>query len=144
MVHVPYRGGAPAVLDVIAGRTDFMAVSLGDITRQIQSGELRLLALGDERPVSIFPEVRPISAALPGVQVYTWFGLCGPRTLSAEGRSRWERTAQAAVSDPATRTRLEQMGLVPLFEDGPTMDRRIAADRAVWGEVIRAANISVQ
>ena len=144
MVHVPYRGGAPAVLDVVAGRADFMAVSLGDVSRQIRDGELRLLALGDERPVPMFPGVQPISATLPGVQAYTWFGLCGPRAISAEGRGGWERAVQAAVADPAFRARVEQMGLVPLFEDGPTMDRRIAADRTLWGEVIRAANIRAE
>jgi tripartite-type tricarboxylate transporter receptor subunit TctC len=141
MIHVPYRGGPPAVLDVIAGRTDFIAISLADVTRQVRDGELRLLALGDERPVSLFPNVPPISATLPGVQTYTWFGLCGPRAIPAEGRARWERAVQAAVADAAFRDRLEQLGLVPLFEDGPTFDRRIAADRAQWAEVIRAANI---
>jgi tripartite-type tricarboxylate transporter receptor subunit TctC len=141
MVHVPYRGAAPALLDVIAGRADFMAVSLGDVGRQIRDGELRLLALGDERPVPMFPNVPPISATLPGVQAYTWFGLCGPRGMSAEGRQRWERGVQAAMADPGFRERVEQLGLVPLYEDGATMDRRIATDRATWGEVIRAANI---
>jgi tripartite-type tricarboxylate transporter receptor subunit TctC len=141
MVHVPYRGGAPAILDVIAGRADFMAVSLGDVSRQIRDGELRLLALGDERPVPMFPNVPPISATLPGVRAYTWFGLCGPRNMPVEARQRWERGVQAAIADAGFRDRVEQLGLVPLFEDGPTMDRRIASDRATWGEVIRAANI---
>ncbi len=141
MVHVPYRGGAPAVLDVIAGRADFMAVSLGDVSRQIAAGELRLLALGDERPVPMFPGVPPISATLPGVRAYTWFALTGPRAMPAEARQRWERGVQAAMADAAFRQRVEQLGLVPLFEDGPTLDARIASDRATWGEVIRAANI---
>jgi tripartite-type tricarboxylate transporter receptor subunit TctC len=141
MIHVPYRGAAPALLDVIALRADFMAVSLGDVGRQIRDGELRLLALGDDRRVPMFPDVPPISATLPGVQAYTWFGLCGPRGMTAEGRGRWERAVQAAVADAAFRERVEQMGLVPLYEDGAAMDRRIASDRATWGEVIRAANI---
>ncbi|SFK41505.1 Bug family tripartite tricarboxylate transporter substrate binding protein [Falsiroseomonas stagni] len=144
MVHVPYRGAAPALLDVIANRADFMMVSLGDVTKQIQDGDLRLLALGDSRPVPLFPNVPPISATLPGVESYTWFGLCGPRGMSAEGRARWERGTAAAVADPGFRTRLEAMGLVPLFEDGATMDRRIAADRELWGGVVRAANIRAE
>ena len=141
MVHVPYRGAAPALLDVIAGRADFMMVSLGDVTKQIQDGDLRLLALGDSRPVPLFPNVPALSATMPGVESYTWFGLCGPRAMTAEGRGRWERGVAAAVGDAGFRQRLEAMGLVPLFEDGATMDRRIAADRALWGEVVRAANI---
>ena len=48
MTHVPYRGAAPAILDILAGRTDFLFISLGDVTRQIRGGELRLLALGDD------------------------------------------------------------------------------------------------
>ena len=144
MVHVPYRGAAPALLDVIAGRADFMMVSLGDVTKQIQDGDLRLLALGDSRPVPLFPNVPPLSATMPGVESYTWFGLCGPRAMTAEGRGRWERGVAAAVADPGFRTRLEAMGLVPVFEDGATMDRRIAADRTLWGGVVRAANITAQ
>jgi len=144
MVHVPYRGAAPALLDIIANRADFMMVSLGDVTKQIQDGDLRLLALGDSRPVPLFPGIPPISATLPGVESYTWFGLCGPRGMSAEGRARWERGTAAAVADPTFRSRLEAMGLVPLFEDGATMDRRIAADRELWGGVVRAANIRAE
>jgi tripartite-type tricarboxylate transporter receptor subunit TctC len=144
MVHVPYRGAAPALLDIIANRADFMMISLGDVTRQIQDGELRLLALGDSRPVPLFPGIPPLSATLPGVESYTWFGLCGPRAMTAEGRGRWERGVAAAVADPGFRQRMEAMGLVPLFEDGATMDRRIAADRALWGGVVRAANIRAE
>jgi tripartite-type tricarboxylate transporter receptor subunit TctC len=61
--------------------------------------------------------------------------------MPVEARQRWERGVQAAIADAGFRDRVEQLGLVPLFEDGPTMDRRIASDRATWGEVIRAANI---
>ena len=144
MVHVPYRGAAPALLDVIAGRADFMMISLGDVTKQVQDGDLRMLALGDSRPVPLFPGVPPLSATLPGVESYTWFALCGPRGMTAEGRARWERGVQAAVADAGFRSRLEGMGLVPLFEDGATLDRRIAADRELWGGVVRAANVRAE
>jgi tripartite-type tricarboxylate transporter receptor subunit TctC len=144
MVHVPYRGGAPAVLDVVAGRADFLVVSLGDVSQQLRGGELRLLALGDERRLPGIPEAPTLGSAMPGLEAYSWFALCGPRGITAEGRGRWERVVQSAVADPAFRARVEQMGLVTLYEDGPAVERRIEADRRKWGEVVRAANIRAQ
>ena len=144
MVHVPYRGGAPAVLDVVAGRADFLMISLGDVSQQLRSGELRLLALGDERRLPGIPDAPNLSATLPGTEAYSWFALCGPHGITAEGRARWERAVQAAQADPAFQERLAQLGLVSLFEDGPALDRRIEADRRKWGEVVRAANIQAQ
>jgi tripartite-type tricarboxylate transporter receptor subunit TctC len=141
LVHVPYRGGAPAVLDLVAARTDFLMISTGDVARQLSDGQLRLLAWGDERRMPGFPEAPTLATVIPGIEASTWFALCGPRGLGAEGRARWERAVRAAIADTGFQARLQTLGLQPHFEDGPTLDRRIAADRARWREVIRAANI---
>jgi tripartite-type tricarboxylate transporter receptor subunit TctC len=141
IVHVPYRGATPAVVDILGGRIDFMITNLGDVMRQIQGGELRLLALGDDAGSPLFPTARPISAFVPGLQMAGWFGICGPRAMSADSLAQWSDATRRALDNPQLRERLLANGLTPRFEDTATFNARIARDLASWGEVIRAAGV---
>jgi len=141
IVHVPYRGAALAIVDILGGRTDFMITNLGDVMRQITGGELRLLAMGDDRGSPLFPDARPISAWVPGLQMAGWFGICGPKGMSAESLARWSEATRRALANPAFRERLLSNGLTPNFEDTATFNARIASDLRAWGEVIRAAGL---
>ncbi|HYF06381.1 MAG TPA: tripartite tricarboxylate transporter substrate-binding protein [Acetobacteraceae bacterium] len=144
MAHVPYRGAAPAILDIVAGRTDFLFISLGDITRQVRAGELRLLALGDESGRAVFPDAPVIGSLVPGVAANTWFGLCGARAMPDAAAERWAAAVRVALSDSALLRRLEEMGLTPHPEGPAEMDARAAADRRRWGEVIRAGGVRAE
>lgn len=141
IVHVPYRGAAIAIVDILGGRTDFMITNLGDVMRQVTGGELRILAMGDDAGSPLFPTVRPISAFVPGLQMAGWFGICGPRGMSEESLARWSDATRRALENPAFRERLLANGLTPSFEDTRTFNARIAADLRSWGEVIRAAGV---
>ncbi|MCK8785960.1 tripartite tricarboxylate transporter substrate binding protein [Roseomonas sp. NAR14] len=143
LIHVPYRGAAPAALDVMAGRADLLITNLGDVVRQIQGGELRLLALGDAAPSPDFPDVARLPAIVPGLEVVGWFGLCGPRGLPAEASQRWSEAVRRALEDPALRRKLGENGLTPQFEDQDAFGRRMEADRRLWRDTIRDANIRV-
>ncbi len=144
MTHVPYRGGAPAILDILAGRTDFLFISLGDVTRQIRGGELRLLALGDDSGRAVFPDAPVVGAVVPGVMANTWFGLCGARAMPDVAAERWAGAIRVAVGDTALAARLREMGLTPHPEGPAALDARIAEDRARWGAVIRAGNVRAE
>ncbi|MEI6161216.1 MAG: tripartite tricarboxylate transporter substrate-binding protein, partial [Roseococcus sp.] len=141
LVHVPYRGAAPAALDVIAGRTDLLITNLGDVMRQIQGGELRLLALADAQGVPEFANAPRLSQTVPGLEVAGWFGLCGPRGLSAASIARWAEATERALQDPTLRQRLLENGLTPLVEGPDAFAARMQRDRAAWAEAIRRANI---
>jgi tripartite-type tricarboxylate transporter receptor subunit TctC len=141
IVHVPYRGATPAVVDILGGRIDFMITNLGDVMRQIQGGELRLLALGDDAGSPLFPNARPISAFVPGLQMAGWFGICGPRAMTAESLAQWSDATRRALENPTFRERLLANGLTPQFEATAPFNARIARDLASWGEVIRAAGV---
>jgi tripartite-type tricarboxylate transporter receptor subunit TctC len=141
IVHVPYRGATPAVVDILGGRIDFMITNLGDVMRQITGGELRLLALGDDAGSPLFPDARPISAFVPGLQMAGWFGICGPRAMGAESLAQWSDATRRALDNPSLRERLLANGLTPRFEDTATFNARIARDLQSWGEVIRAAGV---
>lgn len=141
IVHVPYRGAAVAIVDILGGRTDFMITNLGDVMRQVTGGELRLLAMGDDAGSPLFPNARPISAWVPGLQMAGWFGICGPKGMSAESLARWSDATRRALENPQFRERLLANGLTPNFEDTATFNARIASDLRSWGEVIRAAGV---
>jgi tripartite-type tricarboxylate transporter receptor subunit TctC len=141
IVHVPYRGATPAVVDILGGRIDFMITNLGDVMRQIQGGELRLLALGDDAGSPLFPDARPISAFVPGLQMAGWFGICGPKGMTEDSLARWSDATRRALDNPQFRERLLANGLTPQFEDTRAFNARIARDLASWGEVIRAAGV---
>jgi tripartite-type tricarboxylate transporter receptor subunit TctC len=141
LVHVPYRGAAPAALDVIAGRTDLLITNLGDVMRQIQGGELRLLALADAQGVPEFAHAPRLSETVPGLEVAGWFGLCGPRGMAPASIARWGEATERALRDPTLRQRLLENGLTPLFEGPQAFTARMQRDRAAWGEAIRRANI---
>jgi len=141
LVHVPYRGAAPAVIDIIAGRTDLLITNLGDVVRQIQGGELRLLALADAQGVPEFATAPRLTDTVPGLEVAGWFGLCGPRGMPAESIRHWASATERALQDLTLRQRLLENGLTPTFEGPEVFAARMVRDRQAWGETIRRANI---
>jgi tripartite-type tricarboxylate transporter receptor subunit TctC len=144
MAHVPYRGASPAVVDILGGRTDFMMTNMADITRQVQDGALRLLAIGDDGGSPLFPEVPPLSRLIPGFNVVGWFGLCGPKGMAPEVLRRWEDAVRQAMADPVLVRRMAEGGLTPRFEDAKTLAGRLEADRRQWREVIRSVNLRAE
>lgn len=142
MTHVPYRGTAPAVLDLMAGRIDFMIGNLGDATRQVQSGDLRLLGIGDPTRSPVFPDAPRIADTLPGFDVTGWFGMCGHKDMPDALRQIWANAIGRAMQDATLRKRLEDLGFTPHFENAADFTRRLAADRRTWLAVIRAGNVS--
>jgi tripartite-type tricarboxylate transporter receptor subunit TctC len=145
MVHVPYRGAAPAILDILAGRVDFMMTNMADMTRQVQAGALRLLAISDDEPFPLFPEVPPMSRLVPGgFDVVGWFALCAPKAMPQETADAWEEAVRRAMADPNLVRRMAEGGLTPRFEDRATITRRLAEDRRMWLEVIRAVNLRAE
>ena len=143
LLHVPYRGAAPAALDIMAGRADFMVTNLGDVISQVKGGELRLVALGDSSMRSAFPDVPLLSDSVPGLEIAGWFGLCGPRGMSEAAVKAWADATRQALQQEGLRKRLLDNGLTPLFEGPDSFGARMARDREAWGEVIAAAGVRV-
>ncbi len=141
MVHVPYRGAAPALVDVLAGRIDFMITNLGDAARQIQAGELRLLGQGDPSRFPLFPDAPRIADTVPGFEVTGWFGICAPKGTPQELLRRWAEAIGQMMRDEAMLKRLQDAGFTPLFEDTAAFARRLEADRRKWREVIQGGGV---
>lgn len=144
LLHVPYRGAALGVLDVLAGRADTIITNLGDAAAQIRAGEMRLLAFADGIGTPAFPGVPQIGETVPGYAVSGWFGFCAPRGTPEAIVGRWAEVVRIATQDATTQRRLTESGLVPRFEGPAAFSATILADRAVWREVIRGAGIRVE
>lgn len=144
MIHVPYRGSQPALLDLVSGRIGFTITNLGDTIGQIRNGGLKLIGLGDPLAQTFFPETPLIAQDVPGFQTYAWFGLCAPRGMPASTIAQWETVLRRAVEDPTVRNKLMENGLVPSFLDSAGLNRLMEENRATFRAVIRAANIRAQ
>ena len=141
LLHVPYRGGAPAIVDIAAGRTDMMFGNLPEFLGQIRGGGLRAIAYGAPEPSPLFPDLPPISATVPGFVVPNWFGLAGPGNMPKPILDRWVAAVARVNADPLFQQRLRENGMTSLIQGPDAFRADIARDRARWGEVIRAANI---
>jgi tripartite-type tricarboxylate transporter receptor subunit TctC len=141
LLHVPYRGGAPAILDITAGRTDMMFGNLPEFLGQIRGGGLRVIAYGAPEPSPLFPDLPPISATVPGFTVPNWFGLAGPGNMPRPVLDRWVAAVRQVNADPGFQRRLTENGMTSLINGPDALRADIARDRRRWGEVIRGANI---
>jgi len=140
-IHVAYRGGAPAALDVAAGRIDLMFANIAEVVELMRGGQLRGLALAATRPTALAPDLPLLTREYPVLDMGNWFGLVGPAGMAPERVQQLGRLFTEALADPATQPVLDARGLVALPEIGPQFTARILADRARWARVAAASNI---
>jgi tripartite-type tricarboxylate transporter receptor subunit TctC len=140
--HVPYRGGAPAMTDLVAGRVLFMIGNMPEFLGQIRSGALRAIAFGGSRAAPELPAVPLIRQWLPQYDVSNWFGFCGPGGMPPAIQTAWNAALLEGLRNPEIRKRMEDSGMEILGGSVAEFEARIARDRQAWGEVIRAAGIS--
>lgn len=138
MVHIPYRGGAPAVLDTSAGRVDIMVANVAEVAGQIRGGQLKGIGITSTQRSGMAPELSPLAARLPQLEITNWFGLAGPAGLPSEIRDGLAGIFDTVLRDDQTALTLRQRGLEPLPEAGPVFGARIRRDRDRWRQVIEA------
>ena len=149
MVHIPYAGGNPAQLGLLAGQVDLSFDNLASASANIKSGRLRALAVTTAVRASAMPDLPTIAEAgrslgLGGFDVGTWFGLFGPAGLPAETLARLNKAFVAALDAPETKTRMAQL----LAEPSPTTPDQFAAfvkaELAKYGPVVKASGAKVE
>jgi tripartite-type tricarboxylate transporter receptor subunit TctC len=142
IVHVPYRGGAPLMTDLIAGRVDAGVDALPNALPHIQRGAARALAVLPADRTPLLPEVPTVGETLPGYEVSTWSGIGVPRGTPAEIVARLNREINAGLDDAAIRKRIAEVGGTPLRFSAEEFRQRIDADVVKWADVIRRAGIA--
>lgn len=141
MLHVPFRGGAPAIVEITAGRVDMMFGNMPEFLGQIRDGGLRALAYGAPRPSPLLPELPVIGAALPGFDIRSWFGLAAPGGTPPGIIEAWLAALRQVGQQPEFRRRMADNAMEITIDDPAAFRAVIAEDRARWAEVIRGANI---
>ncbi|WP_338664507.1 tripartite tricarboxylate transporter substrate binding protein [Pararoseomonas sp. SCSIO 73927] len=142
ITQIPYRGGAPAILDISTGRVDVMFGNMPEFLGQIRDGGLRAIAYGAAEASPLIPELPVISRdGLPGFVIPSWFGVVLPGRTPDAVVARWNAELNRALEAPEVQRRFTENGLQRLGGSREDFLRQVAADRQRWGGIIREHNI---
>jgi tripartite-type tricarboxylate transporter receptor subunit TctC len=144
MTHVPYRGGAPMLTDLLGGQVQVAFDSVANSIDHIRAGRLRALAVTSATRWEGLPDIPTVSEVLSGFEASTWFGICAPKNTPAEIIDKLNKEIKAGLDDPKLKARLADLGNVPLSMTPSDFGKFIADETEKWGKVIRAANIKAQ
>jgi tripartite-type tricarboxylate transporter receptor subunit TctC len=140
-VHVPYRGGALALTDLLAGQIQAMFITLPAAIEHIRAGKLRALAVTAAARSEVLPDLPIMADFVPGFEISAWYGICAPRDTPEAIVSKLNKEIDAALADRNVKARLADLGGSP-FPLSPAEFRQfIADDTEKWARLIRAANI---
>jgi tripartite-type tricarboxylate transporter receptor subunit TctC len=141
MVHVPYRGGAPAVADLIAGQVQVMFDFLPSSIEHIRAGKLRALAVASAKRWPALPDLPTVGDFLPGFEAGVLFGIAAPKNTPNEIADKLNREINAALADPRTKARIAELGGEALTASPAAFANLLAAEAEKWSMVIRTAGI---
>jgi tripartite-type tricarboxylate transporter receptor subunit TctC len=144
MVHVPYRGGAPALADLIAGQVQVMFSPLPESIGAIKAGTVRALAVTSAQRSQVLPDVPTVAETVPGFEAGTWQGIGAPKATPAAIVDTLNTQINAALADPDIKTRLVDLGGVPMPLTAADFEKLVVAETEKWAKVIHAANITLQ
>jgi len=145
MVHFPYKGSGPALLDLIGGTMDLMFDNLPSALPQVKAGKLVALAVTSSERSAALPDVATVAEAGPvkGFEATSWFGLLAPAGTSAEIVQRVQQEAAKALASPALKERLLSQGAIPGGTSPADFGRFIAAETKKWAAVVKASGAKV-
>jgi tripartite-type tricarboxylate transporter receptor subunit TctC len=144
MIHVPYRGGAPALADLIGGQVQVMFSPLPESLGAIRAGQVRALGVARTTRAEALPDVPTVAETVPGFEASTWQGIGAPKNTPPEIIERLNKEINAALADPKIKTKLADLGSVPSPMSPAEFKKLIAAETEKWAKVIRTANIRLQ
>jgi tripartite-type tricarboxylate transporter receptor subunit TctC len=141
LLHVPYRGEAPALTDLLGGEIQVMFGSLSGSVEYIRTGKLRALAVTTATPSEALPDLPTVSDFVPGFEASAWVGIGAPRNTPTEVVDKLNKEINAALADPQMKAQLADLGATPVPGSPADFGQLIADETEKWAKVIRAANI---
>src|SRR5262245_12960392 len=144
LVHVPYRGGGPALTDLLGGQVQVYFVTTVSSIGYIRAGRLRGLAVTAATRLEALPDLPTVGEFVPGYEASNWFGLCAPKATPAEIVERLNKETNAALADPNMKARLADVGGTALVGSPADFGKLIADETEKWAKVVRAANIKAE
>jgi tripartite-type tricarboxylate transporter receptor subunit TctC len=141
MVHVPYRGGGPAVTDLLGGQVQVMFVPPPTSIEHIRSGKLRALAVTTATRSEALPDIPTVAEFVPGYEASNWYGVGAPKGTPAEIIDKLNKEINACLADPKLRARLADLGGTALAGSPADFGKLIADETEKWGKVVKFVGI---
>lgn len=143
MVHVPYRGGAPALTDLIAGQVHVMFDNIPTCAEHVKSGKLRGLAVTSTTRSEVLPDLPTVADFLPGYEASAWYGISVPKNTPADIIDRLNKETNAVLAAPAAKKRFAELGAFLLPGSAADFGKLLADETEKWGKVVRFAGVKV-
>jgi len=144
-IHIPYKGGAPAITDLLAGHVDVSFQNINAVINHIRAGKLKVLAVTGGKRSPLLPQVPTLAeAGVQGVDVFSWQGIAGPKGMPADVKAKLHAAIVAALNDPENRKRMEEIGLEIVANTPEQMAKFQAEELARWKQVIEVGKIELE
>lgn len=142
-VHVPYKGGAPAITDLLGGQVDFSFQNVNAVLSHLRSGKLRAIAVTGTQRSPVLPDVPTLAeSGVKGAEVYSWQGMAAPKGLPVDVKARLSKAAIAAVQQPDIRKRFVEQGLEIVGNTPEEFTRFQAQENERWKQLIHTRKIT--
>jgi tripartite-type tricarboxylate transporter receptor subunit TctC len=144
-VHVPYKGGAPAITDLIGGHADVSFQNLGAVSNHIKAGKLKLLAVTSDKRIPAFPNAPTLKeAGVEGVEVYSWQAIAAPKGLPADVKGKLEQSLAAALNAPDVKGRFNDIGFEVVANTSGQFSEFLNQEIARWKSVVETGKITAE
>jgi len=144
MVHVPYRGAAPALTDLLGNQAQVMFPSMPSSIQYIRAGQLRALAVVTATRSDMLPDIPTVAEFVPGYEAGSWYGVGAPKATPAEIIDKLNKEINAGLADPKIKARLANLGGDVLALSPADFSKLIADETEKWGKLIRTLNIKAE
>ena len=145
IVHVPYKGGAPALVELMGGHVPLLFSSLGSASAHIKAGRVLPLAVTSARRSSMFPETPTLAeSGFPGFDASIWFGIVGPAGLPAPVLDKLVQALAVVMRDPAVQEAIRKEGYDPMLFTPAQMRTQMGQDLVMWGKTVKEANVRIE
>jgi tripartite-type tricarboxylate transporter receptor subunit TctC len=141
MLHVPYKGGAPAILDTVAGQTQMFVTAGTQSLPHVKAGKLKLLAVTENKRSALLKDTPTVAETIPGYEMAVWYGAFAPAGLPPELKARLNREINAIMMLPDVREKMEAIGVEPVNVTPEQFAATMRADAEKWGRLVKELNI---
>jgi tripartite-type tricarboxylate transporter receptor subunit TctC len=144
LTHVPYRGTAPAMTDLLGGQIPVLFDNLPGSIQHIKAGRIRALGVTTAKRVDALPDVPAIAETVPGYEVFVWYGISAPKGTPPEVIDKLNKAVNTVLANPKVITRLRDLGGEPMPMTPAEFGKLVAAETEKWGKVISAAHTKLE
>ncbi len=143
LLHVPYKGSAPSVSDVVAGQVQMTIEAPAIGLPLVQTGQLRALATTGSRRMAVLPDVATVAETVPGFEVMNWFGIVAPARTPADSIARLQQAIAAVLAAPGLQAKLAALGVDVVANTPQEAGKYMADERVRWAKVVKDAHITI-